>query len=57
MIGELHPSLRQQLDRAIDFFEAAMNQGDAEAFNMAKQNLLSALASLGIPYDEYEVNE
>jgi molecular chaperone HscC len=57
MIGELHPSQRQQLDVALDYFEAAMNQGDTEAFKNAKEGLLMTLSALGIPYDEYQKDE
>ncbi len=57
MIGELHPSQRQQLDMALDFFEAAMNQGDSQQFTSAKQALLMTLSALGIQYDEYQIDE
>ncbi|MCC6508205.1 MAG: molecular chaperone HscC [Pirellulaceae bacterium] len=57
LIGELHPSQRQQLDLALDFFEGAMNEGDPQQFESAKQALLMTLSALGFPYDEHSADE
>lgn len=47
MLGELHPLQRQQLDEALDVFEAAMNRGDRDEFQAAKEMLMMCLSSLG----------
>lgn len=57
MIGELHPSQRQQLDMALDYFESAMQQGDSQEFQNAKNTLLMTLSALGINYDERQIDE
>ncbi|MCC9601707.1 molecular chaperone HscC [Stieleria sp. JC731] len=48
MLGELPSWQREQLDQAIDVYEAAMNRANREEFLMAKQLLLDCLSSLGI---------
>jgi molecular chaperone HscC len=48
MLGELHPTQRQQLDDALDAFEAAMNRADREEFEAAKHILMMCLSSLGL---------
>ena len=57
VIGELPPSQRQQLDTALDYFESAMNQGDANECEIAKQSLLTTLAALGVHFDEQQTDE
>ena len=57
IIGELHPSQRQQLDMALDLFESAMNTGDAQRFDEARQALLITLSSLGIDYDQQQADD
>ena len=52
MLGELHPSQREHLDRTLDMFEEVMARGDRETFNEARTTLLMVLSSLGIEYDE-----
>ncbi|MEZ6069418.1 MAG: molecular chaperone HscC [Pirellulales bacterium] len=52
MLGELHPSQREHLDRTLDMFEDVMARGDRETFNEARTTLLMVLSSLGIEYDE-----
>lgn len=51
MLGEISPSQRDQLDSALDGYEAAMNRGDREEFAAARQMLTICLASLGISPD------
>jgi len=48
MLGELHPTMREQLDGALDAYEAAMNRADREEFEAAKQMLMMCLSSLGL---------
>ena len=57
VIGELHPTQRQQLDMALDVFESAMNEADKERFENAKQMLMMTLSSLDIDYDEQRSDE
>ena len=56
MLGELHPTQRQQLDAAIDMYEDAMARSDREVFESARQTLLMVLSSLGIDYDETNID-
>lgn len=56
MLGELHPTQRQQLDSAIDMYEDAMARCDREIFESARQSLLMVLSSLGIDYDETNID-
>ena len=56
MLGELHPTQRQQLDAAIDVYEDAMARSDREVFASARQTLLMVLSSLGIDYDETNID-
>ena len=51
MLGELHPTQRDQLDGALDAFEAAMNRADRAEFQAAKEMLMICLSSLGIHPD------
>ena len=48
MLGELHPTQRQQLDSALDSYEAAMNRAERTEFSAARQMLLMCLSSLGL---------
>ncbi|MCC9655649.1 Hsp70 family protein [Rhodopirellula halodulae] len=52
MLGELHPSQRQQLDEALDMYEDAMARADREHFDRAKDTLLMVLSALGLDHDE-----
>ena len=56
-IGELHPSQREQLDSALDYYEAALNRSDRSEFEAAKQMLLMTLSSLGIEYEEESLDD
>lgn len=51
MLGELHPTQREQLDSALDGFEAALNRANREEFAAAKQHLLMCLSALGLDPD------
>lgn len=51
MLGELHPSQRQQLDEMLDVYEAAMNRADRHEFEQARQMLQMCLSSLGLAPD------
>ena len=51
MLGELHPSQREQLDGALDAFEAAMNRAERDEFSIARQQLLMCLSALGLDPD------
>ena len=51
MLGELHPSQREQLDMALDVYEGAMNRADREQFLAAREMLMICLSSLGIHPD------
>ncbi len=51
MLGELHPTQRDQLDSALDAFEAAMNRADRAEFIAAREMLMMCLSSLGIHPD------
>ncbi|MGB7323666.1 MAG: molecular chaperone HscC [Rubripirellula sp.] len=51
MLGELHPSQRNQLDGTLDAFEAAMIRADRNEFEMARQQLLMCLSALGLDPD------
>ncbi|KLU02944.1 Chaperone protein DnaK [Rhodopirellula islandica] len=52
MLGELHPSQRQQLDDALDIYEDAMARADREHFAAAKDTLLIVLSSLGLDHED-----
>lgn len=52
MLGELHPTQRDQLDGALDAYEAAMNRADRSEFAAARDMLMICLSSLGIHPDE-----
>jgi len=51
MIGELHPTQREQLDGALDAYEAAMNRADRAEFDAARNHLLMCLSALGLDPD------
>jgi len=51
MLGELHPTQRDQLDSALDAYEAAMNRADRSEFAAARDYLMMCLSSLGIHPD------
>lgn len=51
MLGELHPTQRQQLDQALDVYEAAMNRADRGEFEQARQMLRMCLSALGMSAD------
>jgi molecular chaperone HscC len=57
MLGELSPHQREELDQALDAFEDAMARSDRELFDSARQTLLIVLSSLGIDYDESNVDQ
>ena len=52
MLGELHPTQRQQLDEALDVYEDAMARSDREHFDAARDMLLMVLSALGIDHEE-----
>ena len=53
MLGELHPSQREQLDGVLDAYEAAMNRAERTEFAAAREMLLVCLSSLGLdPHGE-----
>ncbi|MDM4014320.1 Hsp70 family protein [Roseiconus lacunae] len=54
MLGELPPWQREQLDQAIDAYEAAMNRANRDEFQVAREMLLSCLASFGLEPEEDE---
>lgn len=55
VIGELHPSQREQLDMALDMYETALNRAsNQEEFNRARDALLMTLSSMGIDYDQQQ---
>ncbi|SMP65547.1 molecular chaperone HscC [Neorhodopirellula lusitana] len=51
MLGELHPTQRDQLDSVLDAYEAAMNRADRAEFNAARDMLMMCLSALGIHPD------
>jgi molecular chaperone HscC len=50
LVGEVSPFHREQLESAIDSFEAAMAEGDRERVEYAQVGLLQTLSVLGIEY-------
>jgi molecular chaperone HscC len=52
VIGEVGTHQRDELESALDTFEAAMQSGDREHFAFAREGLLIVLSSLGFPLDE-----
>lgn len=54
MVGEISPHQRQQLETSIDLFEHAMNSGDKEQFQQARELLLITLSQLGVTFDSDE---
>ena len=57
MVGEVSPFQRQQLESMIDFFEYAMNSGEKEAFQQARDQLLMTLSQLGVPFERETFGE
>lgn len=51
VVGEVSPFQREQLEMAIDSFEAAMMAGDREQVDYTKQGLLQILSMLGYESD------
>ena len=53
VLGELHPTQRDQLDHVLDAYEAAMNRADREEFAAAQEMLMMCLSALGLdPHGE-----
>jgi molecular chaperone HscC len=52
IIGEIAPYQRQQLEEALDAFEAAMSSGDRHAYAHARDGLLMVLSQLGFGYEQ-----
>ena len=52
VIGEVGTHQRDELELALDSFESAMESGDRDHFEYARQGLLITLSSLGFPPDE-----
>jgi molecular chaperone HscC len=52
VIGEVGVHQREELEHALDSFEAAMQSGDRDHFAYAREGLLITLSSLGFPLDE-----
>lgn len=50
LVGEISPYQRDQLESAIDSFQAAMLEGDKPLVEYAQQGLLQTLSVLGIEY-------
>jgi molecular chaperone HscC len=51
VVGEVNRHQRDELEEAIDQFEASMQSGDKEQFDYARQALLITLSSLGFSLD------
>jgi molecular chaperone HscC len=51
VVGEVNRHQRDELEEAIDQFEASMQSGDKELFDDARQALLITLSSLGFSLD------
>ena len=54
MVGEVSPFQREQFEDAIDMFEQAMNSGDRETVEAARDTLEQVLMLLGIDPDTQE---
>jgi len=52
VIGEVGMHQRDELEEALDSFEMALESGDRERFEYARQGLLVVLSSLGFPHEE-----
>ncbi|MEQ8785233.1 MAG: Hsp70 family protein [Pirellulaceae bacterium] len=57
VVGEVNRHQREELEEAIDLFEASMQSGDKELFEHARQSLLITLSSLGFSLDSGASNE
>ena len=57
VVGEVSRLQREDLEFALDSFEAAMESGDQERFELARESLLLTLSSLGFPLDEEPEHE
>jgi molecular chaperone HscC len=57
VVGEVSVHERGELEDALDSFEAALEAGDKERFEYARQGLLVVLSSLGFPHEEALENE
>jgi molecular chaperone HscC len=51
VIGEVNPYQREELEQALDSFEASLESGDKDVFESARQGLLITLSQLGFPAD------
>ncbi|MCC6508813.1 MAG: Hsp70 family protein [Pirellulaceae bacterium] len=51
LVGEVSPMHREQLESAIDVWEAAMSSGDREFFLRAREGLLIVLSQLGYEFE------
>jgi molecular chaperone HscC len=51
VIGEVNPHQREELEQALDSFEASLESGDKDVFESARQGLLITLSQLGFPAD------
>ncbi len=49
-LKEIDPYRRQQLEQALDLFEAALHGNDRQQFQASKDALLTTLSALGLPY-------
>lgn len=55
VVGEVSTHQRREIEDSLDQFEAAMESGDLERYELARQTLLITLSSLGFPVsDEVE---
>jgi molecular chaperone HscC len=52
MVGEVSPYSRDHLESAIDMFESAMQSGDREAVEYARNTLGMVLTSLGFALED-----
>jgi len=52
VVGEVGTYQRDELEQALDSFEASLESGDKELFEYAREGLLITLSSLGFPLDE-----
>jgi molecular chaperone HscC len=54
LVGEVSPMQREQLESAIDNWERAMNAGDRDYFQAARDGLLVTLSMLGFHFDSHQ---
>ena len=57
VVGEVSTHQREELEHVLDSFEAAMESGDEQQFEHARESLLVTLSSLGFPMDEEREHE